>query len=175
MDPLTRRLRRYANSQPEGKLDVIEQIDDVDDVDDGKVTEASLNNLRDSLEQAKDFLKRSRAFQGLYERLHAWIFPTTKDYIRHATLTNIEWQGRYSDLHCQVDWELLKYCQQELSGKPELQRVLTITGSLNSAQAASCEDYVKQTWGSWGTKSLNAIVDGFVGDRFGKFFPVLRM
>jgi hypothetical protein len=49
-----------------------------------------------------------------------------------------------------------------------------MTGSLTRAQAASCEDYVKQTWGPWGEKALNAIVDGFVRDRSGKSFPLLR-
>jgi hypothetical protein len=99
----------------------------------------------DNLEQTKDFLKRSHAFLGLYEKLHAWIFPITKDYIRHSILANTTLEKDYLKLHCQADWESANYCQQELSGNTELHRILTITGSLTCVQAASCEDYVKQT------------------------------
>jgi hypothetical protein len=127
----------------------------------------------DKLEQTKDFLKRSHAFLGLYEKLYAWIFPITKDYIRHSILANTTLEN-YLKLHYQADWELANYCQQELSGNTELHRILTITGSLTCAQAASCEDYVKQTWGPWGEKALNVIVDGFVRDRASKSFSLLR-
>jgi hypothetical protein len=151
-----------------------ERLDDIEQIDDADGQKISEETSLDNLEQAKDFLKRSNAFLGLYERLHAWIFPITKDYIRHSILANTTLEKDYLKLHCQVDWELANYCQQELSGNTELNRVLTITGSLTCAQAASCEDYVKQTWGPWGEKALNAIVDGFVRDRSGKSFLLLR-
>jgi hypothetical protein len=108
-----------------------------------------------------------------YRKLHTWIFPIAKDYIRTHYFGQYSFGKDHLKLHCHVDWELADYCKQELSGNTELHRSLTFTGSLTCAQAACCQDYVKLTWGHWGEETINAIVGGFVRDRCGKSFWLL--
>lgn len=80
-----------------------ERLDDIEQIDDTDGQKFSEETSLDNLEQAKNFLKRSHAFLGLYEKLHAWIFPITKDYIRHTILANTALEKSYLKLHCQVD------------------------------------------------------------------------
>jgi hypothetical protein len=91
----------------------------------------------------------------------------TTDHIRDTILANAISKNSVFIIHCQVDWELVQYCKEELLGDNKLHHVFTITGSLERAQAASCEDYVRQTWGYKGLQLLDAIVAGLAKDRLG--------
>jgi hypothetical protein len=93
---------------------------------------------------------------------------STIKLIKDAIIANAISEDQRFVVLCQVDWELAQYCKDELYDNMSLHRVLTITGSLESAQAAACEDYVRQTWGERGLKLLDGIVAGCDGDIIGE-------
>jgi hypothetical protein len=74
-------------------------------------------------------------------------------------------EGIYS-LSCDADWEVVQYCQRRLSGSYDLHKVITLTGTLQCAKAASCQDYVAETWNQQGQKLLNAFMQGLPAGNF---------
>jgi hypothetical protein len=108
------------------------------------------------------------SYQLLYDELRLWVYPGNGDYIRDTILTNAPPGSDNLWIYCQVDWELVEYCQDELFGDTRLHQVLTITGSPKNAQASSCEDYVTQTWGYCGKQLLDAIITGLNSGRLGE-------
>jgi len=71
-------------------------------------------------------------------------------------------------INCHVDWELPRYIETELGGSSRLDEVVTITGTPDCAQVASCEDYVIQTWGIRGKQRLDKIIKTVHEDNIGK-------
>jgi hypothetical protein len=63
--------------------------------------------------------------------------------IREAIETHTAPLNHMYSITCEASWEILQYCQQELSGDHNLHKVVTLTGTTMRAQAASCEDYVR--------------------------------
>ncbi|KAE9362769.1 hypothetical protein N431DRAFT_358055 [Stipitochalara longipes BDJ] len=63
-------------------------------------------------------------------------------------------------IRCQARWEILDFCEKELQGYSDLMSLLTLTGTPTSAQADSCEDYVRETWGPAGLELLNRFILG---------------
>jgi len=73
------------------------------------------------------------------------------------------------NINCEALWEILQYCELELSGSHNLCKSLTLTGTTIQAQVVSCEDYVRMVWKSTGLKLLEAVIRGLSKSKCGKF------
>lgn len=71
-------------------------------------------------------------------------------------------------IRCQVRWEVLEFCEKELKEYTDLLSLLTLTGTTTSAQAITCEEHVKEAWGSAGSELLNRFVLGLRAKCCGK-------
>jgi hypothetical protein len=69
---------------------------------------------------------------------------------------------------CKASWEVLRYCEEELSGTRNLEEVITITGSPHLAQATSAVDYVDTIWGDEGLHLLRLFTRSLGRDTCGK-------
>ena len=123
----------------------------------------------DHVAEVKSFLASSHALQNFRENLRILVFPHASQYIRTTLLAaGVENARVTKNVTCRARWEVLQYCQRELSGERELSPVLTVTGSPIAAMATTCEDYVFQTWGKNGITLLRAFVLGLESGSCGK-------
>jgi hypothetical protein len=75
---------------------------------------------------------------------------------------------------CHARWEVLACCKEELDARYNLDEVVTFTGSLSRAQAASCIDYMRQTWPSTGEAMMRAFHRAISTEACGEFqLPLL--
>ena len=161
---------QLSHCQVPGELGLGKVLDDIEQAvvlsDKGVCWEdTSMENLMN----AREFFTSSKAIQHLHDNLRIWVFPVTRDYIKNSILVNTRLGDGSLRICCEIDWQLAQYCEKELSGSSTLHQVLTITGSPTRAQAASCEDYISQTWGYMGQCLLNAIVGVFEKDCLGEW------
>jgi hypothetical protein len=72
---------------------------------------------------------------------------------------------------CLARWQVLACCEEELDDQYHLDEVVTFTGSPSHAQAASCVDYMRQTWPSTGEAMMKAFCRAIVTKACGEFQP----
>jgi hypothetical protein len=72
---------------------------------------------------------------------------------------------------CHARWEVLACCELELNDQNHLHEVVTFTGSPYHAQAASCVDYMKQTWPETGEAMMEAFRQAIIKKPHGEFQP----
>ena len=120
------------------------------------------------LGEVTSFMATSQAFAHFRERLRIFIFPLTRQYVRAILQSAKVSETEISEISCTASWEILKYCETELSnqgGQFDLFRILTITGSPENAQAMSCEEYVAKVWGVEGRHLLSVVNSALTSHR----------
>jgi hypothetical protein len=153
-----------------------EHISAIADIVDGngndpeEIEEPPDEDVMPRLKEAKHFMALSQAFRRFQEDLRIFAFPIMSLYIRtiiRSSSRSIQDKGTIH-IRCQVRWEILEFCEKELQGYTDLMPLLTLTGTPTSAQADTCEEYVKETWGSAGSELLNRFVLGLRTKSCGK-------
>lgn len=133
------------------------------------------------LSKARDFLLESRAYQELVERLRAEIILTERDGliiddIRGTILDALKdypKENGYKVSNHKVwfclEWSPVEFLQRQFPGGsiPRIGDILVFTGSEVDAQGSTCEQYIRQTWGSIGIEVLHGLEIGI-----GKAQPV---
>jgi hypothetical protein len=153
-----------------GLISAIADVVDENENGPEEIEEAPDEDVMPRLKEAKRFMASSQAFRRFKEDLRMFVFPMMGLYIR----TIIRWNSRSIPdrgaihIRCQARWEILDFCENELHGYTDLMSLLTLTGTPTSAQADSCEDYVRETWGPAGSELLNRFVLGLRTKSCGK-------
>jgi len=86
-------------------------------------------------------------------------FAVFRDKIWRAIHSSFSTETRSLDIDLRFNWQLSQYIEKELGGNTKLHQVLTITGTPERAQVATCEEYVIQTWGVLGSQILDSFVE----------------
>ncbi|KAK7936030.1 hypothetical protein PG985_001525 [Apiospora marii] len=121
----------------------------------------------------RELIYNSSAFQwlrsriGVADKLECPGPINIQTHIRGFILETIGQQKKFSrgtipssEIKCIIEWNIFDFhLEQEYSCSPEdiLKQAVTVTGFRNDVQAATCFDYVEQTWGSTGTRILQAL------------------
>ncbi|GAB7356518.1 hypothetical protein MBLNU459_g7266t1 [Dothideomycetes sp. NU459] len=147
------------NSRPVHN-DLAEVLDDVEERDEDDDPQQTDETELDSVALVKEFLTCSNAFQRLRDDVRILAFPSTRDLIRMRLYESGVFSNKRptAEVTCRVAWEVLKCCEVELDNEFEIPSAVTITGHPMCAQAASCEDYMRQTWPRTG----EAMMKGFI-------------
>ncbi|MCJ1426934.1 hypothetical protein MMC29_004837 [Sticta canariensis] len=104
----------------------------------------------------KSFVTSSKSFSILRHRLSRFIQPDVFQSISIEMSHGLEPMG-IQQATFQIQWELLKYCEAELQGRPLLAPVLTISGNAKTAYATSCDEYMNQFWPNTGLQTLQTL------------------
>lgn len=134
------------NHAPTDDLDIADDIssdDDVDDVKDVKDEDEDLSNIL----QLKPFVLSSKAFSNMRWSLYRFLQPDVLRIISKEMRLELDshTQGQHT-VTFHVQWNLLKFCEQELEGDWDLATVLTVTGTGKIAFASTCQEYVVRHW-----------------------------
>lgn len=134
------------NHAPTDELDIADDIssdDDVDDVKDVKDEDEDLSNIL----QLKAFVLSSKAFSNMRWSLYRYLQPDVLRIISKEMRLELDshTQGQHT-VTFHVQWNLLKFCEQELGGDWDLATVLTVTGTGKIAFASTCQEYVVRHW-----------------------------
>ncbi|RSM04988.1 hypothetical protein CDV31_009789 [Fusarium ambrosium] len=138
------------------------------------VAEANNEEVPESWLQAyRDFIPGTEAYQWLVTRLQREFRlvptePNTIGSIGGAIMSSLpsahKISRRISTQRCsarfELQWDIFHFFQtQEYPGPPDevLEGIITLTGSSLDAQAATCAQYIHQTWPSTGETTLQLI------------------
>ena len=55
-------------------------------------------------------------------------------------------QHSHCTLFYEVRWELPRYVKEHLTAGQSIRDIMTITGTLQDAQATTCQEYMSKTW-----------------------------
>lgn len=104
----------------------------------------------------KSFVTSSKSFSNLRHRLSRFVQPDVFQSISIEMSHGLEPIGiQQATFH--IQWELLKYCEAELQGRPVLAPVLTISGNAKTAYATSCDEYMNHFWPNTGLQTLQTL------------------
>jgi hypothetical protein len=133
----------------------------------GKWNGAHISSLEE-LQLAKIPMTTGTAFRLFCDNLRIWVFPIMSEYIGSVIGTSMKPTRGLYVVDCKASWEVLRYCEEELSGTRNLEEVITITGSPHLAQATSAVDYVDTIWGDEGLHLLRLFTRSLGRDTCGK-------
>jgi hypothetical protein len=147
------------------------RINDIrkDKEDFGKWNGGHMSSLEE-LQLAKIPMTTGTAFRLFCDNLRIWVFPIMSEYIGSVIGTSMKPTRGLYVVDCKVSWEVLRYCEEELSGTRNLEEVITITGSPYLAQATPAVDYVDTIWGDEGLHLLRFFTRSLDRDACGKLF-----
>lgn len=119
------------------------------------------NYLQDDQDQIftvldlKAFIAPSKSLCNLRHKLSRFVQP---DVIQAITTELLELgPSEMQDVTFRIQWDLLKYCKEELRGSHTLAPVLTISGNAKTPYATSCDDYMSFCWPNTGRQTLQTL------------------
>jgi hypothetical protein len=132
--------------------------------------------------KAKEFLLKSRAYNDLVERLRAEVLLTERkgtiiDEIRDTILDRLEnypKKNGYNLSACtvmfEVLWNLPEFLKRQFPGisTPKVGDILVYTGLDVDGQGSTCEQYIRQTWGTAGIEVLRGIEEAVRREQLGQ-------
>ena len=141
-----------AAYQPDhvGLADDISSDDDTDGAE--EMEDENEENVTNIL-QLKAFILSSNAFKNMRWGLHRFLQPDVLQTISKEIKLELKSEGLHT-ITFQVQWNLLKFCEEELEGKQTLATVLTVTGTDEIAFATTCQEYVIRHWPNTGQDVL---------------------
>ncbi|KAL6898571.1 hypothetical protein GGI43DRAFT_408032 [Trichoderma evansii] len=116
--------------------------------------------ILDGVKATEDLMISTKSFQRLQEYMYLFAFPVTTDLI-HFALDGSGVSFKDSDsmtINCKARWEVLACCNAELEDPLDIAQTVTFTGNSTRAQAASCAEYLHQTW----PRTANSMMHGFI-------------
>jgi hypothetical protein len=163
----TETLSRYVDGTQNASLpaqvptSLIETDDniDYDDVDEDDAEAEGEDELAfDNVEAIRNFMRSSRPFQRLREDVCLFAFPDTRQLIRNAvdSLDIFHLDSDVMTITCHAKWEVLACCEAEVEDLHGLTQTVTFIGNSRHAQAASCVEYLRQTWPKTGDAVMRA-------------------
>lgn len=156
-------LNRYIADTTNSPIEADDNIDDDDigeddvDEDDAEVEEGDESAI-DNVEAVKNFMRSTKPFQRLREDICLFAFPDTRQLIRTAvdSLDLFHLDSDVMTINCHARWEVLACCEAEVEDLHNIAQTVTFTGNSKQAQAASCAEYLRQTWPKTGDDMMRA-------------------
>ena len=156
-------MNRYIADTTNFPIEADNNIDDddfgEDDVheDDAEAEEGDESAI-DNVEAVKKFMRSTKPFQRLREDICLFAFPDTRQLI-HTAINGLALFHLDSDvmtINCHARWEVLACCETEVEDLHNIAQIVTFTGNSKYAQAASCAEYLRQTWPKTGDDMMRA-------------------
>jgi hypothetical protein len=156
-------LNRYIADTTNSPIEADDNIDDDDvgeddvDEDDAEAEEGDESAI-DNVEAVKNFMRSTKPFQRLREDICLFAFPDTRQLIRTAvdSLDLFHLDSDVMTINCHARWEVLACCETEVEDLHNIAQTVTFTGNSKYAQAASCDEYLRQTWPKTGDNMMRA-------------------
>lgn len=139
-----------------------EEDNSADEIADDIVEDKGDHAFLDSLLAYRQFIFNTEAYRWLLARVRKESYlistePNIIGAIRERILSSLPSNHRISrkvssqiySARFEVDWDIFAFFEmQEYESQPEeaLEGIITLTGSLIDAQAATCAQYIRQTW-----------------------------
>lgn len=82
--------------------------------------------------------------------------PPVFETIRQL-LTPVSEEDKKQSIMFEVRWDVGDFLSEELEGKWNLAPVLTLSGTMEKAFAATCEDYIRYFWSEFGLGVLERL------------------
>ena len=150
---------------------VVSHMPEEDEFSDSKDLQDNDRDQTSTVLGIKSFVTSSKSFSNMRHRLSRFVQPDVFQSISIEMSHGLEPMG-IQQATFQIQWELLKYCEAELQGRPELASVLTISGNAKTAYATSCDEYMNHFWPDTGLqtlRSLDAALEAAIGcEMYGK-------
>jgi hypothetical protein len=156
---LNRYIAGTTNSPIKAEYKVHDDDVSEDDVgEDDAESEEGDESAIDNVEAVKNIMRTTKPFQRLREDICLLAFPDTRQLISTAvdSLHLFLLDSDVKTITCHVRWEVLACCQAEVEDLHNIAQTVTFTGSSKHAQAASCAEYLRQTWPKTGDDMMRA-------------------
>ena len=143
---------------PTSPIEADDNIDDDDVDEDHTEAEEGDESVIDNVEAVKNFMRLTKPFQRLREDVCVFAFPDTRKLIRNAvdSLDIFQLDSDIVTITCHASWEVLACCEAEVGDLHNVAQTVTFTGNFKYAQAASCAEYLRQTWPNTGDAMMRA-------------------
>ncbi|KAF4626150.1 hypothetical protein G7Y89_g12011 [Cudoniella acicularis] len=131
---------------------------DSDGSNDGDLEPADdLEDDLDALRNLEAFVLRSDSMRLLKDSLRRFIYPDPAQFALSKTWPFKKPKTSSCPFHYEVNWDTRKYLSLSFPASQKLGTVLTLTGNVIDAQAASCQDYISATWKGIGPPFLQCL------------------
>jgi tetratricopeptide (TPR) repeat protein len=143
------------NNHDNDDSDDSDDSDDNDDYGDGdEVSPVQHVNVT----PVKGFILSSHAFARLQNNSKWLIHPNPMSLIRNEVYRGLTLLSEQNvEATFTLEWEFTRYVDEELYESQDLSQILTFTGSTAKAYAATCKQFLVQTWVKLGSGILDAI------------------
>lgn len=160
------KIRLLWTSDPSGEPEAQDALD----IDDELGAEMHENSIIPHLADARSLIEDSKAFRLLLEKAKAALnltslSGTVMEKVRSETYNALVVTGKQHSSRAKIEyyiaWDPAQFLldQFEIPTEANLCNVITITGSGEEVQAATCLDYVRQVWPIAGEDLLLAVRD----------------
>ncbi|MCJ1269118.1 hypothetical protein MMC22_009007 [Lobaria immixta] len=102
------------------------------------------------------FIAPSKSLCNLRHKLSRFVQPDVIQAIDTEMRLGLKPSGM-QHVTFRIQWDLFKYCTEELQDSPTLAPVLTISGNAKTAYATSCNDYMNLWWPNTGRQTLQTL------------------